>query len=85
MKQTKLATIIFTIVIAVVCTVLTIGGVLVFILSQSDNRQANISNYEQCVAAGNPILESYPEQCVTPDGRSFTRELTLEEQENLRP
>ena len=32
-----------------------------------------IDNFEECAAAGYPIAESYPEQCFTPDGRSFTR------------
>lgn len=34
-----------------------------------------INSFEDCVAAGNPILESYPEQCIAPDGRTFTRVL----------
>lgn len=34
-----------------------------------------ISSFEECVAAGYPIMESYPEQCMTPDGRTFTRRL----------
>ena len=32
-----------------------------------------IDSFEDCAAAGYPIAESYPEQCFTPDGRSFTR------------
>ena len=32
-----------------------------------------IDSFEECAAAGYPIAESYPEQCFTPDGRSFTR------------
>lgn len=36
---------------------------------------SHITNYEECVNAGFPIMESYPEQCATPDGRTFTREL----------
>lgn len=32
----------------------------------------NISSFEECVAAGYPVMESYPEQCKTPDGRTFT-------------
>lgn len=32
----------------------------------------NISNFDDCVAAGFPIQESYPEQCRTDDGRNFT-------------
>ena len=30
-----------------------------------------ISTFEECKAAGYPILESYPMQCRTPDGRIF--------------
>ena len=37
-----------------------------------------INNFEECVAAGHPVMESYPEQCS--DGlRSFTRELRDDE------
>lgn len=39
------------------------------------NNAANISSYEDCVAAGYPVLESYPERCMTPDGHSFTRDI----------
>ncbi len=34
-----------------------------------------VTSFEECAAAGNPIMESYPEQCRTPDGRSFTRNI----------
>ena len=30
-----------------------------------------INSFEECAAAGYPIMESYPEQCRTPDGRNF--------------
>jgi hypothetical protein len=36
---------------------------------------AGISNFEECAAAGYPIMESYPEQCRTPDGRTFVRKI----------
>jgi aldose sugar dehydrogenase len=32
-----------------------------------------INSYIDCVEAGYPILESYPEQCNAPDGRNFVR------------
>lgn len=32
-----------------------------------------IDSFEQCAAANRPILTTYPEQCVGPDGRSFTK------------
>ncbi|HLD64319.1 MAG TPA: Gmad2 immunoglobulin-like domain-containing protein [Candidatus Peribacteraceae bacterium] len=36
---------------------------------------STIDSFEDCVAAGYPIMESYPEQCRTPDGRTFVRQL----------
>jgi hypothetical protein len=49
----------------------------------NNNQNNNINNNQQdpvvtdfasCVAAGYPILESFPEQCKTPDGRTFVNE-----------
>lgn len=34
---------------------------------------SKIDNFEECEAAGFPIMESYPEQCRTSDGRVFTK------------
>lgn len=46
----------------------------------------NISSFEECKAAGYPIMESYPEQCATPDGKHFVRQLLpTERQDNLPP
>ena len=37
--------------------------------------EAPITSFEDCAAAGYPVMESYPEQCRTPDGILFVREL----------
>jgi len=37
--------------------------------------QPIITTFEECAAAGNPVMESYPEQCRTPDGRLFVHEV----------
>ncbi len=34
--------------------------------------EASIDSFEDCAAAGNPVMESYPRQCRTPDGQHFT-------------
>lgn len=34
-----------------------------------------ITSFEECAAAGNPIMESYPEQCRAPDGTLFVRNI----------
>jgi hypothetical protein len=36
--------------------------------------QFRITNFETCVKAGNPVMESYPRQC-TADGETFTEEI----------
>lgn len=41
-----------------------------------------INSFEECAQAGYPILESYPEQCRTPDGKSFTK--LIDDQQNLQ-
>ncbi|OGD84036.1 hypothetical protein A2165_01805 [Candidatus Curtissbacteria bacterium RBG_13_40_7] len=39
---------------------------------------SSINSFEDCSKAGNPILETYPRQCKTADGKSFT-EIILQE------
>ena len=34
-----------------------------------------ITSFEECVAAGNPVMESYPRQCRTEDGNLFVEEI----------
>ncbi|NQV09203.1 hypothetical protein HQ529_05105 [Candidatus Woesearchaeota archaeon] len=44
--------------------------------------QVEITNYDECVAAGNPIMESYPEQCMTKDKVTFVNENAVVCQDN---
>jgi hypothetical protein len=32
-----------------------------------------INSFDECAAAGYPVMESYPAQCRTPDGRNFVQ------------
>ncbi|NJK77742.1 MAG: hypothetical protein HC944_01515 [Nanoarchaeota archaeon] len=34
-----------------------------------------ITSFEECESAGNPIMESYPRQCRTPDGENFVEHI----------
>jgi len=36
---------------------------------------SSIASFEQCVNAGNPIMESYPRQCRTLEGENFVEEI----------
>lgn len=40
--------------------------------------QPIITNFEECAAAGNPVMESYPRQCRSADGRLFVEDVPAE-------
>jgi hypothetical protein len=42
-----------------------------------------IENFDDCVKAKNPIMESYPRQCQTKDGKTFVEEDQNIEQQDL--
>lgn len=44
----------------------------IFILAQPV--AAEITNFDECVAAGNPVMRSMPPKCSTKDGLMFTAE-----------
>jgi hypothetical protein len=44
---------------------------------------SKITDFESCKAAGNAILESYPERCLA-DGQTFIRELSPDEIDKLK-
>jgi len=48
----------------------------------SDPTPIEINSFEECAAAGYPIMESYPEQCAVTGGGTFTRALSDEECQN---
>ncbi len=45
--------------------------------------KTEITSFEECVAAGNPVMESYPRQCKTADGTTFTEQLEEPEFETI--
>lgn len=54
----------------VLLVILSIIGIALWSVSKHFEVAA-INSYADCAKAGYPILESYPSQCRTPDGRSF--------------
>lgn len=42
-----------------------------------DPIESNIESFEECIAAGNPAMESYPRQCRTSDGKNFVEEVDV--------
>ncbi|MBU2564476.1 hypothetical protein KKA23_02770 [Patescibacteria group bacterium] len=56
--------------------VIVIGIVVYFTVFQPDEvLTPSINSFEECVSADYPVMESYPRQCKTPDGRSFTEDI----------
>ncbi|HMS92613.1 MAG TPA: hypothetical protein PKC05_03935 [Candidatus Saccharibacteria bacterium] len=48
-------------------------AVVLIINNSKDDITQNIRNYEECVAAGGAVRESYPAVCVLEDGTEFVQ------------
>ena len=57
------------IVIALAVLVM-VGAGGMFIWNKFQEQNTPIDSFESCAAAGNPVLESYPEQCIA-NGETF--------------
>jgi hypothetical protein len=58
--------------LAVVFIVLALGaGAVYFLRPQS---KAVVTSFDQCVTAGNPVMESYPPRCTAP-GQTFVQDI----------
>lgn len=56
--------------------ILIIAGAVVFWSYKGGRGSgAGVTNFDECAARGYPVLESYPRQCKTPDGRTFTEDI----------
>jgi len=67
-------------ILLVLVGILGIAGIVAAsgIFTKSEAPVANapeVLSFEDCAAAGYPLMESYPRQCATPDGRTFAEEL----------
>jgi len=58
--------------IAAMLLVSVIGLIIGYLLL---NRAPTVTSFEECVAAGNPIMESYPEQC-NHNGKTYVRQVS---------
>lgn len=66
-----------TVGLLALAAVLVVVGMIVYGLAPKMSAsipQPIITNFQECVAAGNPVMESYPEQCRTADGRLFVND-----------
>lgn len=48
---------------------------IVYFLSQIYREAPRVNNFDDCVKAGYPIMESYPRQCRTAEGKTFREDI----------
>ena len=36
---------------------------------------SEINSFDECLASGNPAMESHPRQCITTDGKHFVEQI----------
>lgn len=56
-------------------SVVILSIVIFSILYLKDKVNQNITNFEECVGAGYPVMESYPRQCKVPNGPTFVENI----------
>jgi len=61
------------IIIAISIIFIFVIAALVFDVGRRDDTEP--INFKECALKGYSILESYPRQCRTPDGKSFTEDV----------
>lgn len=66
----------FAAILLIASIVVISAGALYY--TSGTSMEVEITTFEECVEAGNPILESYPEQCKTEDGRTFVKQYPTE-------
>lgn len=46
-------------------------GIVGLFVTLNPLQSAVVNSFEECAAAGYPVMQSHPRQCATPDGRLF--------------
>ncbi len=46
-------------------------------VADNETPSQSVNSFADCVAAGNPVMESYPRQCRSADGRLFVEEIDV--------
>ena len=62
----------------ILIAILIIFLTIVFIVwnyRDSEEPPVVVNNFDECVAQGYAVLESYPRQCKTPDGKTYTEDI----------
>lgn len=60
----------------IVCLAVLLVGSFIWFYVTENSALTRITDFETCKNNGYPIMESYPRQCRTPDGRMFVEKIT---------
>lgn len=66
----------------IVVAILIVLVALLVVLIQTPPSGPEIKSFEECVAAGYPVMESYPPQCAVPGGPTFTEDSCQDKEGN---
>lgn len=75
MNNKKVVIIVITLILASICLLCFITSISAYFFAR-ELRIQSISNFEECVNSGYPVMDSYPRQCAVPGGRTFIEEFT---------
>jgi len=65
-----------TIVLGLGVVLIIVAGLMyAFSTLQNSDKMVSVTNFDECVAAGNPVMESYPRQCRSADGQLFVEDV----------
>ena len=68
---------------AVIAALMLIFLVINYDREQKEFTTSQIKSFEDCAAAGYPIAESYPRQCIVPNGPSFSENININVEDGL--
>ncbi len=57
--------------LALVGVAIVVAVMAAYVLANRSSQEGGINSFEECAAAGNPIMESYPRRCNA-NGETFT-------------
>lgn len=81
-SQNSRSPLLMMIVIILALCLFVLGALWWFFQTDTSAPEQTISSYDQCVAAGYPVMESYPEQCNAGNGKTFTRDISNDVKSN---
>jgi hypothetical protein len=64
-----------SIVLTITATVVIVAAAIIAIVLVLRNPEGDIQSFEDCVAKGYPVQETFPERCVTPSGKTFVKQV----------